>query len=53
MRNWLQRKAKVDCRREAREDFDFEAGDQRNEETQGDILTDAKRPWRRLLAQST
>jgi hypothetical protein len=44
----LQRKAKVDCRREAREDFDSESGHQLNEEVET-ILTDAKRPWRQRL----
>ena len=36
-------KGQVNWRREAREDFDFEAGEQLNEEDKA-ILTDAKRP---------
>jgi hypothetical protein len=36
-------KGQVDWRREAREDFDFEAGEQLNEDDKA-ILTDAKRP---------
>jgi hypothetical protein len=36
-------KGQVNWRREAREDFDFEAGEQTNEEDKA-ILQDAKRP---------
>jgi hypothetical protein len=47
LKRWIKTdynsKGQVAWRREAREDFDFEAGDQLNEEDKA-ILQDAKRP---------